>query len=88
MYKTCELESVFVEVIHEGKKNKIYACIYRHPTMEVDDFNKNFFEQFIEKLSSENKIAYLLGAYKIDLLFLPLHLLYSKIVKYESRLII
>ena len=63
-------------------KEKNYACIYSHNTKEVEDFNNNFFEQFIEKLSSENKIAYLLGAYKIDLLFLPLHLLYSKIVKY------
>ena len=68
MYKSCELESVFVEVINEGKKNKIFGCIYRHPSMEIEDFNKNFFEQFIEKLSSENKIAYLLGDYNIDLL--------------------
>ena len=50
MYKACELESVFVEVINKGKKNEIYACIYRHPSMEISDFNKNFFENFIQKL--------------------------------------
>ena len=68
MYKSCELESVFVEVIKEGKKNKIYACIYRHPSMEIDDFNQNFFEQIIKELIHDNKITYLLGDFNIDLL--------------------
>ena len=68
MYNSCELESVFVEVIKEGKKNKIYACIYRHPSMEIDDFNQNFFEQIIKELIHDNKITYLLGDFNIDLL--------------------
>ena len=68
MYKSCELESVFIETINEGKKNKIYACIYRHPSMEVEDFNKKHLEPVLLKISSENKIAYLLGDFNIDLL--------------------
>ena len=36
--------------------------------MDIDDFNKNFFKDFIEKLSSENKISYLSGDFNIDLL--------------------
>ena len=33
MYKSCELESVFLEIVNEGKKNEIFGCIYRHPTI-------------------------------------------------------
>ena len=68
MYKSCELESVFLEIINEGKKNEIFGCIYRHPSMDLEDFCKNFFKDFIEKLSSENKIIYLSGDFNIDLL--------------------
>ena len=68
MYKARELESVFLEIINEGKRNEIFGCIYRHPSMDIDDFNKNFFKDFIEKLSSENKITYLSGDFNIDLL--------------------
>ena len=68
MYKSRELESVFIEVINENKKNKIYACIYRHPTMDLDDFTQNYFEKIINKLSTEDKIAYLMGDFNIDLL--------------------
>ena len=68
MYKSRKLESVFIETINEGKKNKIYACIYRHPSMEIEDFNKNYLEPVLLKLASENKIIYLLGDFNIDLL--------------------
>ena len=68
MYKSCELESVFLEIVNDGKRNEIFGCIYRHPSMDLDDFNKNFFKDFIEKLSSENKITYLSGDFNIDLL--------------------
>ena len=68
MYKACELESVFVEIVNDGKRNNIYGCIYRHPSMEIDDFNSNFSEQLITKLSHENKTSYLLGDMNIDLL--------------------
>ena len=68
MYKSCELESVFIEIINEGKKNTIYGCIYRHPSMEIEEFNKNYFENFLRNLSSENKTTYLLGDFNINLL--------------------
>ena len=67
-YKPRELESVFIETVNEGKKNKIYACIYRHPSMDIEEFNKKYMEPVLLKLSSENKIAFLLGDFNIDLL--------------------
>ena len=68
MYKSSELESVFLEIINEGKKNEIFGCIYRHPSMDIDYFNKNIFDEFIVKLASENKLTYLSGDFNIDLL--------------------
>ena len=68
MYKSKELESVFIEIIIEGKKNETFGCVYRHPSMSIDYFNKNIFHEFIEKLSFENKISYLSGDFNIDLL--------------------
>ena len=68
VFKSCELESVFVEVNIADKKNKIYGCIYRHPSMDLDYFTKHYFEKLMNKLASENKISYLLGDFNIDLL--------------------
>ena len=36
--------------------------------MDLDEFNKNIFKDFIEKLASENKTTYLSGDFNIDLL--------------------
>ena len=68
MYKSRELESVFLEIINEGKKNEIFGCIYRHPSMSIDFFNENIFNGFIEKLAGENKVSYLSADFNIDLL--------------------
>ena len=68
MYKSRQLESVFLEIVKEGRKNEIMGCVYRHPTMTIDDFNENFFSDFIHKLSNENKVSYLCGDFNIDLL--------------------
>ena len=38
MYKARELESVFLEIINEGKRNEIFGCVYRHPSMPIDLF--------------------------------------------------
>ena len=39
IYKSRELESVFIEVINKrSNKKTIIGCIYRHPCMEPKDF--------------------------------------------------
>ena len=68
MYKSCELESVFLGIVNEGKKNEIFGCIYRHPIMSIDYFSKSFFNEFIERVAFENKVSYLSGNFNIDLL--------------------
>ena len=44
IYKPKGLESTFVEVLEPGKpkNNMIIGCIYRHPLMELSEFNSHF----------------------------------------------
>ena len=60
IYKKSELESTFIEVINPQKSNIIIGSIYRHPSMDLDDFNKNFLNKLLEKVSKEQKSVYLL----------------------------
>ena len=67
LYIPMKLESTFVELLIKGKKNIVIGCIYKHPKLDINEFN-TLFEQALEKLASENKEVYLLGDYNIDLL--------------------
>ena len=42
IYKASELESTFIEIINPKKTNVIIGCIYRHPTMNLNEFNNNY----------------------------------------------
>ena len=68
MYEAGKLESVFLEVMNEKKKNEIFACIYRHPSMDINSFNEKYFNDIIAKLTEEGKLCYLAGDFNIDLL--------------------
>lgn len=54
IYKTKELESVFIEIINPKKSNCILGVIYRHPCMDATAFNENYLQLTLEKLSHEN----------------------------------
>ena len=68
MYKSRLLESVFIEICNKNKKNIIVGCIYRHPTMDLHEFNDEYLNPLMEKLSESNKLVYLMGDFNIDLL--------------------
>ena len=55
LYKSKQLESTFVEIVNPGKKNVIAGCIYKHPSMEIEDFNDNYITHLLDKLMSEDK---------------------------------
>ena len=61
------LESAFAEIVVPTKKNIILGCIYRHPSMEVNDFNEGYLSPLMEKLPSA-KHTFLLGDFNIDLM--------------------
>ena len=68
LYSQSYLESVFVELILRGQKNIIVGCIYKHPLMDVNDFNHSYLSPFLSKTSKENKSLILLGDFNINLL--------------------
>ena len=68
IYKKSELESTFIEVINSQKSNIIIGSIYRHPSRDLDDFNKNILNKLLEKVLKEDKSVYLLGDFNINLL--------------------
>ena len=68
IYKSTELESTFIEILSAKKTNVIVGCIYRHPHMDLNEFNDYYINNLLDKLSKENKTVFLLGDFNIDLL--------------------
>ena len=56
-----------VEVILDNHPSIIVACIYKHPNMDIDEFNI-LYSNLLDKINSENKQALLMGDFNIDLL--------------------
>ena len=67
IYKKCELESTFVEIIIAKKSSIIAGTIYRHPKMDVTEFN-NILNNLLKKINQEQKTVFLLGDFNIDLM--------------------
>ena len=68
VYKSKQLESIFIEIINAGQKNTIVGCIYRHPSMDLEEFNDEILNLLMEKIGSENKNIFLMGAFNVDLM--------------------
>ena len=51
--KKFELESTFIEKIKPRKSNIIVGVIYKHPKMDVTDFNNNFLSNLLKKINEE-----------------------------------
>ena len=46
----------------------IVDCVYRHPYMELNEFNDYYVNNLLDKLSKENRTVFPLGDFNIDLL--------------------
>ena len=68
LYKSRDLESVFIEICNKGKTNIILGCIYKHPSLDLEEFNENFLTPMLKKLENEHKKIFLLGDFNINLL--------------------
>ena len=66
--KANQLASTFIEIINSRKSNIIVGCVYKHPNMDVSEFNKNYLNTLLDKLSNKNKQVFLLGYFNINLL--------------------
>ena len=67
IYKPRQLESTFIEVV-QNKERIIIGCLYRHPSMELSEFNNHYLSNLLDNLSEENKTVVLLGDFNADLL--------------------
>ena len=68
IYKKNELESTFIEIVNPKKSNILVGVIYRHPSMDLTDFNCNYLNKLLENISKEQKSIFLLGDFNVNLL--------------------
>ena len=52
-YKKNELESAFIETVKPEKSNIINGVIYRHPSMDLTDFNSIYLNKLLENTSKK-----------------------------------
>ena len=50
------------------KSNIIIGCIYKHPSMDLNDFNTNYPSNLLDNVSKEQKSVLLLGNFNVNLL--------------------
>ena len=67
IYKSRELESIFIEILNPKGKNTIIGTIYRHPCMDQELFLDEFMKPLCDKLGVENKPIYIAGDFNFDL---------------------
>ena len=58
IYAKNYLESTFIEITNPSKTNIIVGCIYRHPTMDLNEFNYYYLNPLLEKLAKEQKTVF------------------------------
>ena len=68
IYAEKKIESYFIEVINEKKKNSIIGVVYRHPCMDPNSFNEDYIQPLTEKLQCENKQIFIAGDFNFDML--------------------
>ena len=57
IYNSKQLESTFIEITQD-KEQIVLGCIYRHPSMNLEEFNSDYLPKLSEKLSLENKTLF------------------------------
>ena len=69
MYKNKNLASIVIEINNTNNKNIVGYSVYRHPSMDTDEFNEHYFSILNEKLLLEKKKEIILmGDFNINLL--------------------
>ena len=72
IYKSFELESLFIEICNPKKTNIIIGCIYKYQRMNINELNDDYLNKFLDKLSKKNKTIFL-GDFNINLLNYDIH---------------
>ena len=53
LYHPGKIESTFIEIICSKSTNVIVGCIYKHPTVQINDFKGDFISPLLLKLQKE-----------------------------------
>ena len=56
-----KLETTSIEIINLRKSNIVVWVIYRHPSLDVTDFNCNYLNVLLDNITKEQKPIFLLG---------------------------
>ena len=59
IYRKNQLESTFIEIIYSKNSNIVVGCAYKHPNIDVLDFN-SLINQLLDKISKKQKQIVLL----------------------------
>ena len=68
LYKSEVLEATVLEIINPKAKNIIITCVYRHPSMDLKEFNEDFLTPYLSTTDKEKKKHFLVGDFNVDLL--------------------
>lgn len=68
LFKSRQLESIFIELPKLKGKNLIVSCIYKHPSLDIDEFCNEYFEPFLHCVTKEKKDIILMGDFNINFL--------------------
>ena len=55
-YETKKIESLFIEIIYKNGSNAIAGVLYRHPSMDMDEFNDVKLKMLLYKLFREKNL--------------------------------
>ena len=68
IYSFYELESRVIKIINPQKTIIVIGCIYRHPSMDLNEFNNIYLSKPLDFILKENKTEFLLGDFNSNLL--------------------
>ena len=68
IYKRNELEYTFIEIVIPKKSNIVVGVIYKHPSMDLTDFDCNYLNKLLQDISKDQKSVFLLGNFNVHLL--------------------
>ena len=64
-----KVKSIFIEIVCPKSSNIIVGCIYKHPSLQVNNFTNDIILSLLGKLNKENsKNIFLFSDFNIDLL--------------------
>ena len=66
--KDKKLESCFIEIQNPKQQNSIVGVVYRHPTMDQNEFINDHLCELTQRLSKENKPMFVTGDWNFNLL--------------------